>query len=138
MRSTFNTQESNEFEARPQREVRDECFWCDSIFNFLPFFATPRTGTRQPHISEQEQRQRNGNSASETARTAAPAKRNDQRRSIFGRCSVSEAKEEQNTVVSNSKGSLIPPSCFFEGEDPITNHNTVATCTSIWYGKRPV
>eukprot|EP00534_Pseudo-nitzschia_fraudulenta_P020373 CAMPEP_0201278168 /NCGR_PEP_ID=MMETSP0853-20130426/59979_1 /ASSEMBLY_ACC=CAM_ASM_000640 /TAXON_ID=183588 /ORGANISM="Pseudo-nitzschia fraudulenta, Strain WWA7" /LENGTH=281 /DNA_ID=CAMNT_0047586449 /DNA_START=465 /DNA_END=1311 /DNA_ORIENTATION=+ len=29
----------------------------------------------------------------------------------------SEAKEEQNTVVSNSKGSLIPPSCSFEGED---------------------
>jgi len=45
--------------------------------------------------------------------------------------SVSEAKEEQNTVVSNSKGSLIPPSCSFEGEDPITNHNTVATCTNI-------
>ena len=35
-------------------------------------------------------------------------------------------KEEQNTVVSNSKGSLIPPSCSFEGEDPIIIYNTVA------------
>ena len=53
--------------------------------------------------------------------------------------SVFEAKkEEQNTVVSNCKESLIQPSCSFEGEDPVTNHNTVATCTNIWYGKRPV
>mmetsp|Transcript_5555 Transcript_5555/g.11824 ORF Transcript_5555/g.11824 Transcript_5555/m.11824 type:complete len:104 (-) Transcript_5555:10-321(-) len=52
----------------------------------------------------------------------------------------SEAKkEEQNTAVSNSKESLIPSRCSFEGEYPITNHNTTfATCMKIWYGKRPI
>jgi len=82
----------------------------------------------------------NGNSASgsETATAAAANSPEQPQRILRHCCSVSEAKEEQNTVVSNSKGSLIPPSCSFEGEDPITNHNTVATCTTIWYGKRPV
>ncbi len=51
-----------------------------------------------------------------------------------------QKKSKALLFYSNSKvGYLMQPrSCFFEREDPITNHNTVAACTNIWYRKRTV